>query len=205
LIAAGSETTATFLTGTTYYLLKSPTKLQRLTDEVRSSFTDSSNINGDNTQSLPYLFAVIVEGLRIFPPVPIGLQRTSPGASVDGYWVPAGSSVSVTGWVATHQESHFHSAREFHPERWLPSDHPFFEDRFKNDMKEASKPFSLGPRVCLGVNLAYMEMRIILARLIWEFDWELLDQELVWERDNMVKSLWQKPKLMVKFKPAVRA
>ena len=71
-------------------------------------------------------------------------------------------------------------------------------------MRDASKPFSIGPRACLGINLAYMEMRIILARLVWEFDWELLSTEVDWERDNEVKTLWRKPELRVLFKPAMR-
>lgn len=52
-------------------------------------------------------------------------------------------------------------------------------------MKEASKPFSLRPRACLGINLAYMEMRVALARLVWKFDLELVNKEVNWERDTM--------------------
>ena len=69
-------------------------------------------------------------------------------------------------------------------------------------MKDASKPFSLGPRACLGINLTYMEMRIILARLVWEFDWELMSKDLDWASETKVKLIWQKPELSVKFKPA---
>lgn len=47
-----------------------------------------------------------------------------------------------------------------------------------------------------------MEMRIILARLVWEFDLELLSTEVDWERDTEVKLLWRKPKLRVRFKSA---
>jgi cytochrome P450 len=161
-------------------------------------------INGDTTQNLPYLFAVIEEGLRLFPPVPVGLQRESPGAEVDGYCVPKGTTVSVAGWTNTHSEQYFHDARGFHPERWLPEDHPLYDQAFQYDVKDASKPFSNGPRACLGINLAYMEMRIILARLVWEFDWELVSQNLDWERDTQMRLLWHKPELRVRFKPAKR-
>ena len=220
MVIAGSETTATFLagmnttsrriesakssSGTSYFLLKNPSILNHLTQEVRCAFSDHKMINSDSTQNLPYLFAVIEEGLRLFPPVPIGLQRISPGAEVDGYYVPNGTSVSISSWAQTHSEEYFHNARGFHPERWLPDHHPLYDPDFKHDVRDASKPFSIGPRACLGINLAYMEMRIILARLVWEFDWELLSTEVDWERDNEVKTLWRKPELRVLFKPAMR-
>ena len=74
---------------------------------------------------------------------------------------------------------------------------------YRKDVKEASKPFLLGPRMCLGINLAYMEMRIILARLVWEFEWTwgLGGEERDWERDNRLFLLWQKPGLKVKYVP----
>ncbi len=141
------------------------------------------------------------EGLRIFPPVPAGLHRESPGATVDGYYVPRGFIVSTSGWTMTHTEAYFHDARGFHPERWLPENHEWHEERFKHDVKEASKPFGMGSRVCLGLNMAYLEMRIILARLALEFEWELISKEVDWERDIVLKFLWRKPRLNIRFKP----
>lgn len=72
------------------------------------------------------------------------------------------------------------------------------------DVKEASKPFLIGPRACLGINLAYMEMRIILSRVVWEFDLELVSKDVDWDRDIILKMLWQKPELWVRFVPAAR-
>ncbi|RSL40905.1 hypothetical protein CEP54_015981 [Fusarium duplospermum] len=89
LLLDGSETTATFLAGVTYLLLKTPVAMQKLQDEVRSSFSSDAEICGDSTISLSYLRAVIDEGLRLFPPVPIGLPRICPGATIDGHYVPS--------------------------------------------------------------------------------------------------------------------
>jgi len=203
-VVAGSETTATLLAGATYFLLRNPSTLHRLTQEVRTAFSDAASINGDTTQSLHYLFAVIEESLPIYPPVPAGLQRVSPGAEVDGYYVPAGVIVSTSNWTTSHSEKYFHNAREFRPERWLPEEHPLYDEAYQNDDKDASKPFLIGPRACLGINLAYMELRIILARMVFEFDWELVSQEVDWERDNKLKMLWQKPDLRVRFRHVVK-
>jgi cytochrome P450 len=59
------------------------------------------------------------------------------------------------------------------------------------------QPFSAGPRNCLGKNLAYAEMKLILARLVFEFDFELLDSKDDWA-DQRVFTLWEKRPLMLK-------
>lgn len=96
LIVAGSETTASLLTGLSFYLLKNSRVFERLSEEVRNAFANSEDVTADSTQKLPYLFAVIEEALRIFPPAAAGLQRESPGAEIDGFYVPPGTSVSVS-------------------------------------------------------------------------------------------------------------
>jgi len=65
---AGSETTATSLCGTVYYLLKNPGTLEKLAKEIRTAFSTEDEINIENTHKLIYEHAVIEESLRIFPP-----------------------------------------------------------------------------------------------------------------------------------------
>ncbi|KAL8641831.1 MAG: hypothetical protein Q9226_008579 [Calogaya cf. arnoldii] len=92
---AGGETVAAFLAAVTFYLCKSPTVLRRLQQEIRTSFPTYALINSSRALQLPYLQAVIREGLRIYPPSPQGLPRVSPGAVVDGFWVPKGVSETL--------------------------------------------------------------------------------------------------------------
>ncbi|KAL1854759.1 hypothetical protein Daus18300_011355 [Diaporthe australafricana] len=144
LLAAGSETTATSLAGTTWYLLKNQDCLGKLTKEIRSSFRSVEEITGDATARCEYLHGVIEEGLRMFPPVAAGLPRVSPGAMIDGR----------------------------------------------------------GPRACLGVNLAYLELRITLAKVIFAYDLELISREIEdWNHACVSFGLWKKPALLVKFHP----
>lgn len=91
---AGTETTATLLSGLTFILLKHPERLRRLTDEVRSSFPSEGGMDMSSLSRLEYLGACIEEGLRLYPPVTVGLPRTVPsgGATVCGHWVPGGVS-----------------------------------------------------------------------------------------------------------------
>ena len=94
LIMAGSETTATALSGVTYYLLQNPRTLQKITEEVRNAFKNEDEITFVNTSTrLPYTLACLEEGLRIYPPAPTILPRRTPRGTlteIDGYQVPGG-------------------------------------------------------------------------------------------------------------------
>ncbi|SPJ87907.1 related to isotrichodermin C-15 hydroxylase (cytochrome P-450 monooxygenase CYP65A1) [Fusarium torulosum] len=193
LLLDGSETTATLLAGVTYLLLKSPIALAELQHEVRTSFSSEGEIKGDSINQLTYLGAVIEEGLRLFPPLPIGLPRTCPGAMVDRWYVPSSTEVSVDNFVMSHDQRFFPEPDEFRPERWLG-------DQMANN-KEASRPFSMGPRACLGINLAYLEAKLILAIMVYFFDWELVDKKLRWFEQVKLMTFWRKPNLFVRYHP----
>ncbi|KAM5478039.1 orf9b protein [Microsporum canis] len=135
LIIAGGETVATFLAATTYYILKNPSVYAELCKEIRSQFHSLSDINATAAQQLPYLQAVISEGLRIYPPGSQGFPRLSPGAEIAGMYIPPGTEVYTSAWTVTHDTRYFHDPYAFKPSRWLDPD--------CTDIKEASQPFSL--------------------------------------------------------------
>ena len=87
---AGGETTATTMSSITCYLLQSPASYQKLTHEIRSRFNSFEEIDITSSLRIPYLQAVIKEGMRILPASTQGLPRTSPGFEVDGRYIPAG-------------------------------------------------------------------------------------------------------------------
>jgi cytochrome P450 len=95
---AGTETTATLLSGLTYILLKNPEKMDRLTKEIKAAFTSLEDMTMVKLSQLEYLQACIEEGLRLYPPVPVGLPRHTPkgGAMVCNRWIPGGVSESST-------------------------------------------------------------------------------------------------------------
>ena len=91
LVIAGSETTATLLSGATFLLLKNPSSLSKAVNEVRKSFVQASDITfASVTAQLPYLNACLEESLRLYPPVPSVLpRRTGPdGDIINGRFVP---------------------------------------------------------------------------------------------------------------------
>ncbi|EAT85064.2 hypothetical protein SNOG_07598 [Parastagonospora nodorum SN15] len=204
-IVAGSETTATELCGLTNYLLRNPPMHKKIVAEIREACKTEEDINMDVLADLPYMNACIEEGLRIFPPVPIGLLRTVPkgGSLIDGHAVPGGTSVCVASWAAAHSASNFADPDSFIPERFM--DTPSSREKYGSDIKKAAQPFSTGPRGCIGRNLTYVELRLILAALLWNFDIEFADGAPLWHPKNEFEGLrayntWEKSPLMIKLK-----
>ncbi|SLM35804.1 toxin biosynthesis cytochrome p450 [Lasallia pustulata] len=197
---AGSDTTATLMMGYTYHLLQNPKVLERLNAGVRTIFDSAQDIKLAALGKMPYLIAVLEESLRIHPPVPGGFgRRVLPeGATISGRWVPGGTAVNIPQKAANVSHHNFAEANFFIPERWLEVHDPIFD----NDRKGVVQPFSAGPRNCLGKNLAIAEMRIILAKMIWHFDMELMNVDKDWTDQRLFVLPESKP-LLVKLKPRV--
>ncbi|KAK3386864.1 putative cytochrome P450 [Podospora didyma] len=192
IVLAGSDTSSTALATTTYYLLQNSKTMSRLQHEIRSTFHAYDEICDKSTVPLPYLKAVILEGLRLVPPLPLGLPRNvwKGGAAIGGHFVPGGTIVSTNPLAATLDPANFTDPMAFKPERWM--------GQANGDNLEAAQPFSVGPRSCLGKTLAWMEMRTTLAKIIWMYDLELVDSSIDWHRDSEMRTLWHFPKLMVR-------
>uniref|UniRef100_A0A8H7N2U8 Uncharacterized protein n=1 Tax=Bionectria ochroleuca TaxID=29856 RepID=A0A8H7N2U8_BIOOC len=171
-IIAGSETTGSFMTGLFNHLLRPENRraYEKLRDEIRGAFTRDEDITFERLSKLPWLGAVLEEGLRIFPSAPIGFTRQV---------IPGGTTVSTCMWAATHAPENFADPYKFRPERWLDRENA-------TDRLGASNPFSLGPRGCIGRNLSYMEQRLIVAKLLWHNDIEMTGDESwrVWDPVN---------------------
>lgn len=162
-MTAGSDTNATLLCGTAYYMLREQAVWEKLRDEIRNAFTQEADLNFRELQKLPYLNAVIEEALRLYVVVPSTFPRRTPpeGATIAGKHVPGNYAVGVNGYAATLSETNFALADEFHPERWLADT----DARFRRDDKKAHQPFSTGPRNCLGKNMAWAFTR----RMNWSW------------------------------------
>ncbi|GME48082.1 Cytochrome p450 protein [Neofusicoccum parvum] len=200
-MVAGSETTATLLSGLTYHLLLSPEKMSRLVEEIRSTFADEKDLTIDNLRRLTYLNACFEEGLRVYPPAPSGLPRTisKGGSTILGHYFPEKTRVSLPQWASYRYPANFTNPLVFAPERWLPDDPEY--PPYAHDNREILQPFSYGPRNCIGKNLAYHEMRLILAKTLWHFNLELCPQSRgTWLRQKTWWGLWEKPPLWVRAK-----
>lgn len=165
LILAGSETAASTLTVATLALGLHKDVLKKLKEEQLSMMSkhEGKELTRDMLEKdCPYLDAVIKETMRIKPLATTGAMRFAQETFVvDGKQIPKGYGVAFNPYI-THSldpmvkeddDSHMDVAKGFRPERWL-------DDKTK---PTEYMPFGVGPRYCLGVNLALAEMKVFLA------------------------------------------
>jgi averantin hydroxylase len=196
IVLGGSETNSTLLSGCIYLCLRHPEVMKKLVWEIRTAFASSDDMDLFSTAKLKYTLAVLDETMRIYAPVPVQSSREVPigGDLVAGKFLPAGTIVHCPQYAAGRVGYNFSRPTEFHPERFLG------DPQFEKDNFAALLPFSLGPRNCIGRNLAYAEMRLILAKVLYNFDLELDDRVGDW-MDQKVFVLWEKHPLWVKVTP----
>ncbi|RYN87356.1 Isotrichodermin C-15 hydroxylase [Alternaria tenuissima] len=204
LIVAGSETTATALSGLTYWITTNPQALKNVQEEVRAAFKAEEDITMVSTGQLKYLNACLEEAMRMYPPVVETPPRISPGEYVNGHYIAQGTFITIHQWAVHHNPNNFAQPDTFKPERWLSPDHPLYDPQFSADKKGAFQPFSFGPRNCIGKNLAYAELRLIASRFFWNFDIALHPESNNWPDQQRVFTLWEKIPLMVQLKQVER-
>lgn len=174
MLDAGNDTTQTSLTNVMYHLSLRPETQKKLREELIKALPEGSGpvVSYGLLQHVPYLRAVLDESFRCRPPVHFGLPRkTIQPTNILGHLIPAGVTVSCPLAQVHHDSRLFHDADTFIPERWLEGD-----TQSRQNLKDYVLPFSLGGRACIGRNLAYMEMSIVVAALIMSFDWSLDEQ-----------------------------
>lgn len=169
-MAAGILTVTRTLKLTAFYILDNPEVAQKLQEELRSAIPDPSRpAPWVQLQKLPYLTAIINEGLRMSHSVSHRLQRIKPdgGLSFHQWVIPAGTPVGMTSIFMHENPTIFPRPHEFRPERWLSQEGARLEKYLV--------PFSRGTRSCIGSNLAYAEMYLMLATVFRRFNFELFE------------------------------
>ncbi|KAF2792082.1 cytochrome P450 4F3 omega-hydroxylase [Melanomma pulvis-pyrius CBS 109.77] len=186
LLVAATAPVSDTLSGAVYLLAKNRDKLVKLREEVDGLAKSEEDITMVLTGKMTYLMAVINESLRCYTPTPGGGRRKAPpeGATVSGYFVPGGTIVCVYQLPAFTLPNNFALPETFLPERWLPADHPDRPNATLSDKQEVFQPFSVGPKACLGKGMALAEIKFILARLVWHFDFELVDNGFAFEKQR---------------------
>ena len=147
-MAAGFETTASVLRLIFFHVFSNPEILGRLRAELASASipADPNAVDLSALEKLPYLTAILMEGLRLSPAISARMQRIAPDRDlVYGAWrIPAGTPVGMTAVLLHEDESLYPEPKRFNPERWMD-----LEARKKAEKTYA--PFSRGTRVCLGM------------------------------------------------------
>ena len=179
LMGAGSETTATTLLTITYHVLANPAILQKLRAEIEQNFPEAQReeiLSYKQLETLPYLTAVLTEGIRVSSSVSGRLPRinrvnpmtyTSALPGKKSYTIPPGSTISMSLREMHHHPDSFPSPSTFDPERFLG-------DRKAASMK-AFIGFGRGSRNCVGQNLAWAELYMVVGNLFSKFNLKLAE------------------------------
>ncbi len=163
ILAAGTETTSWALTVMTYYLLTQPDVLRRLTAELSAAVPDPHHLpSWSALEQLPYLGAVVQEGLRLSYGVSSRTARipTEEDLTYHGVWtppgsaapveldfvVPRGSAIGMSSSILHHNEDVFPDSHSFIPERWLDEN-----GQRRKDLERCMLSFGRGSRQCLGM------------------------------------------------------
>ncbi|KAJ6499845.1 cytochrome P450 [Mycena vulgaris] len=174
LLGAGSETVGNIVTTGVFHVLNNEHVLTMLRMELQESWpNDSSSISYQALEKLPYLTAVLKESMRMAHGVVTPIPRVVGPKDVHilGYDLPAGTVVSM-GITFIHESPEiFHSPEKFLPERWLESTTQQGEAKY-------FVPFSRGPRMCLGINLAWCELYLLFANTFRKIDMEVYNTSL---------------------------
>ncbi|PYH88141.1 cytochrome P450 [Aspergillus ellipticus CBS 707.79] len=195
IMLAGFHTTQNALCATIYFVLTHPEARAKLTRELQEAFASPDDVSGHVAENLPYLNAVITESLRLYPPVPMGGPRVSPGAYVDGTYIPAGTEISTSLFSLHHNPEYFNEPYEFIPERWT--------EPGSTDKKEAVQPFLVGSRSCVAKYFAKQMMQLTLASFFMEYDAEYIGPVKDWQRESRCYAFWEVPDLKLKLQRRV--
>lgn len=144
---AAYETTAQALRLIIYHIFSNPTILQCLRIELETANkTNPTDVDLVMLEQLPYLRAVLMEGLRLSPGIATRTARIAPDRDLvyDKWVIPAGTPVGMTTLLMHMDSTIYPNPKEFNPERWMDA-----EERRK--VEKTYAPFSRGTRICLGM------------------------------------------------------
>lgn len=182
---AGVDTTSSAAIGVLYCLAKNQDKQEKLRDELNALWPNKNEeLTPEKMRNMPYLRAVVKEGMRLYPPAIGNLRRADENIVLSGYRVPKGTEVAMGQMLTYVDEKQFPQPTKFIPERWIKTNkdpecphakdtaHPF-----------AFLPFGFGARMCVGRRFAELEIEVLVTRIVQNY-------KIEWNHDDMkIKSV----------------
>ncbi|XP_006659029.2 indole-2-monooxygenase-like [Oryza brachyantha] len=199
MFAAGTDTSYITLEFAMVELIRKPHLMTKLQDEVRKMTTEASKmVYEDDMDNMPYLKAVIKETLRLHPPVPLLLPRLSMAqCDVYGYTIPTNTRVIVNVWALGRDANYWEKPEDFMPERFMDSTNTTNHVDFKGTDFQFI-PFGAGRRMCPGMNFGLSSVELMLANLMYCFNWDLpagMDKDDVDMTDVFALTMGRKERL----------
>ncbi|KAJ0923804.1 putative cytochrome P450 [Helianthus annuus] len=192
----GTDTTSTSLDWAIGELLQNPHTMKKLQQEAHTVGQGREMITEDDLDNMPYLKAVLKEALRLHIPAPLLVPRESTkDVKLLGYDIPSGSQVMINAWAIARDPLIWEEPEEFRPERFLntATDYKGFHFEFI--------PFGAGRRGCPGISFAMIINEIVLANLVYKFEFSLLGNEPIDMTESDGLTVHRKFPILVKATP----
>ncbi|CAK8565718.1 unnamed protein product [Lathyrus sativus] len=170
IFSAGSGTSFKASEWAMSELIRHPKVMKKAQTEVRRVFDAKGFVDEANIHELEYLKLVIKETLRLHSPVPLLLPREcSERCEINGYEIPAKTKVIVNAYAIGMDPNYWNEPNKFCPERFIDSEVDYKGVDFE------FIPFGAGRRMCPGITFGVVNVEILLANLLFHFDWKMVD------------------------------
>ncbi|XP_055960783.1 premnaspirodiene oxygenase-like [Mercurialis annua] len=169
MFLAGTNPSATTIEWSMSEMIKNTRVMQKAQEEVRNLFNKKQQVIDETSlQELKYLKLVIKETLRLHPPAPLLLPRECrERVEITGYEIPVNTRIIVNAWAVGRNPRYWKEAEKFNPERFLDNSTDYRGKDFE------FIPFGGGRRMCHGMSYGMAVVELVLANLLYHFDWKL--------------------------------
>ncbi|KFK33607.1 hypothetical protein AALP_AA5G035800 [Arabis alpina] len=177
IFTAGTDSTATATQWTMAEIVNNPNVLERLREEIDSVVGKARLIQETDLPNLPFLQAVVKEGLRLHPPAPLLIRRFEESCEIKGFYIPKDTTLLVNVNAVMRDPNSWEDPDEFKPEKFLASSKSEQEDEVR---EQALKflPFGGGRRGCPGIKLAYIFLGTAIGMMVQCFDWRIKGEKV---------------------------
>ncbi|XP_026432125.1 cytochrome P450 71A1-like [Papaver somniferum] len=168
MFVAGSHTTAAITEWTMSELIKNPKIMKKAQEEVRSVVGNKTRVEEKDINHMNYLKCVVKETLRLHAPVPTVVRmNSSDSVKIGGYDIPSNTGIFINIWAIQRNPKYWDKPEEFCPERFESNPIDFKGQDFE------FIPFGSGRRGCPGVSFGLAVVELLVANLLYRFDWKL--------------------------------
>uniref|UniRef100_A0A6I8QHN4 Cholesterol 24-hydroxylase n=1 Tax=Xenopus tropicalis TaxID=8364 RepID=A0A6I8QHN4_XENTR len=163
---AGQETTANQLSFVVMELGRNPEILEKAQAEIDEVIGSKRDIEYEDLGKLQYLSQVLKETLRLYPTAPGTSRGLTEDMVIDGVKVPENVTIMLNSYIMGRMEQYYSDPLTFNPDRFSPDAPKPYYSYF---------PFSLGPRSCIGQVFSQMEAKVVMAKLLQRYEFELAE------------------------------
>ncbi|KAL9423153.1 hypothetical protein AB3S75_035280 [Citrus x aurantiifolia] len=208
-LTAGTDTTSAALQWIMANMVKYPRVQEKLYMEIKGvvgNGEEEDEVKEEKLQNIPYLKAVVLEGLRRHPPGHFLLPHAvTEDFTLDGYLIPKNATINFMVAEMGLDPKVWEDPMAFQPERFLSAENGRVEDFDITGSKEIKMmPFGAGRRICPGLGFSMLHLEYFVANLVWCFEWKAVDGDEIDFSEKQELSTMMKNPLRARISPRIR-